>query len=84
MDIQTTIAILGAPAIYAVVEAVKATGINPKYLPLISVGIGSVVGIALGFAYADNVVVSALIGLAVGAVPVASHEAIKNLSATKK
>lgn len=83
MDIQTLLTVLGVPAIYAIIEAIKKAGAPLKYLPIISVIIGAIVGIIIALANNQDVVTGLFIGIALGSVPVASHETIKNLSVKK-
>lgn len=80
MDIQTLLTVLGVPAIYAIIEAIKKAGVPLKYLPLISVIIGAIIGTVLALANDQDIVVGLLVGIALGSVPVAAHETQKNFA----
>lgn len=75
----TTIAAI-AVVTYVMVWGVKQTSFNNKYLPIVAIGIGAVVGLAIGIANGDITPVAGVVdGIIAGAVSVGGNELFKSL-----
>lgn len=65
------IELLSVPAIIAIVEAIKATGyIDNRYVPLLAIGTGAVVGFAMG---------NLLLGVVLGVTASGAYAQVKTL-----
>ncbi|ALV14330.1 MULTISPECIES: phage holin family protein [Lactiplantibacillus] len=77
----TTIAAI-AVVTYLVVWAIKQTQFSNKYLPIIALGVGAVIGIFIGIANGDIKWVAGLVdGVIAGAVSVGGNELVKAIAA---
>lgn len=77
----TTIAAI-AVVTYLVVWAIKQTKFNNKYLPIIAITIGAVIGIFIGVANGDIKWIAGLVdGVIAGAVSVGGNELGKSVMA---
>lgn len=77
----TTIAAIAVVA-YLVVWAIKQSKLSNKYLPIVAIGIGAVIGILIGIANGDIKWVAGLVdGVIAGAVSVGGNELGKSVMA---
>lgn len=70
----------GIPAVALIMgisEVLKKQGFNPKFLPVVNVGLGLLAGIALNL---DDVTKGIFIGLAVGLSAIGLYSGPKNVS----
>ncbi|MFB9770084.1 holin [Lactiplantibacillus modestisalitolerans] len=76
----TTIAAI-AVVTFVVVWAIKQTKVNNRYLPMLAIGIGAVIGVFIGVANGDIKWVAGLVdGVIAGAVSVGGNELAKSLA----
>ena len=64
------------PLLIGILEVVKKLGLDPKYIPVVSVGLGVISGFALNGL--SNPVESAYTGIAVGLAAVGLYSGTKN------
>ena len=77
----TTIAAI-AVVTYLVVWAIKQTPLNNKYLPIMALAIGALIGIFIGVANGDIKWAAGLVdGVIAGAVSVGGNELVKSVMA---
>ena len=64
--------LLSIPAIIAIVEAIKATGyVDNRYVPVLAIGTGAVVGLAMG---------NLLLGVVLGVTASGAYAQVKTLA----
>ena len=68
-----------APVILILVQLVKSTDIDPKYLPHISILLGTIAGVVFGFASAGSLFVYGLAGFISGASASGLYDGIKSV-----
>ena len=68
-----------APVILILVQLVKSADVNPKYLPHISILLGTVAGVVFGFASGGDLFIYGLAGFISGAGASGIYDGIKSL-----
>ena len=68
-----------APVILILVQLVKSADVNPKYLPHISILLGTIAGVVFGFASAGSLFVYGLAGFISGSASSGLYDGIKSL-----
>ena len=68
-----------APVILILVQLVKSADVSPKYLPHISILLGTIAGVVFGFASAGSLFVYGLAGFISGASASGLYDGFKSL-----
>ena len=68
-----------APVILILVQLVKGADVNPKYLPHISILLGTIAGVVFGFASGGDLFIYGLAGFISGAASSGLYDGIKSL-----
>lgn len=79
MNEAVVLAGLMAPVILILVQLVKSTDVDTKYLPHISILLGTIAGVGFGFAVGDSLFVYGLAGFISGASASGLYDGFKSL-----